>query len=735
MSDLSPNISVVEESPQVRAIVAGPTAVPAMMGITERGPYEATLVTSFADFKKKFGGYTVNGDLPFTVQSFFDGGGQACYIKRVVHYTDISVATPATAAAAEEDLLSAATGATAGYSLASIAAPYALTTGDTLVVTPDGGSPSTATFTGVAAQRTAAATAPYTLANAQTLLVAVNGGSVQSIQFLTAEFVDITNATAAEVAAVLGAKLVGIQASVVGGAPRITSDRKGTGSSINVSGGTANADLAFTTGSVAGTGNVSDLSAVTAAEVKTIVEAAVAGVTVTTTSNFPKITSNTTGTGSSILVGASSTADDEMGFDNATHSGTTGAAVAVITVHAKTDGTYGNTVEATVAAATNGETDDFNLTVTLDGDIVAVWPDLSTDSTSARFCETIVNDSETGDDYISLETLVASTRPASASITLSGGNDGLGSIADTDFTGNSAARTGVYGFNALDDGDATLLLCPDRITAAVQVALINYCAITKRGTMFAILDAPAGLSVTAVRTYVKTTAGLKNLSEFGAFYYPQAKILNPNKSLFGNTATLVVPPSGMIAGAYARTDGARIGGVYDAPAGTERGILVGCQGFESDYTQEPGNRDLLYPDRINPLRAEGGIRCIDGVRTLKGDGNFPTVAERRGVISIESAVKAGITFAKFRNNDAILRAEVQRTIDAYLLTQMQVGAFRSRKPAEAFYTDVSAKLNPPSSVFAGKLIIAIGLATQKPAEFIEIRVSQDTRSLNAELAA
>ncbi|MFH1810537.1 MAG: hypothetical protein ABIJ09_17480 [Pseudomonadota bacterium] len=76
-----------------------------------------------------------------------------------------------------------------------------------------------------------------------------------------------------------------------------------------------------------------------------------------------------------------------------------------------------------------------------------------------------------------------------------------------------------------------------------------------------------------------------------------------------------------------------------------------------------------------------------------------------------------------------------RTITAFLFTQMTKGTFRSHEPAKAFFVDVSVQLNTPSVIFAGKLIACIGLATNKPAEFIVLRFSQVTRALEAELAA
>ncbi|MBX3251664.1 MAG: phage tail sheath family protein [Myxococcales bacterium] len=254
--------------------------------------------------------------------------------------------------------------------------------------------------------------------------------------------------------------------------------------------------------------------------------------------------------------------------------------------------------------------------------------------------------------------------------------------------------------------------------------------------MFAVLDPPVNQSATDIVTYVATTAAIESLSEFAAIYWPRVKVLNPQKSVFGSADQLVVPPSGIVAGVFSRTDSARPGGVYDPPAGIDTGRMFGVLGFETDEVLEERKRDLVYPHRINPLTTGPGLpRYIDGSRTLKGDGNFPYVAERRGVIFIERSLRQGLEFARHKNNTEGLRAQVRRTITAFLLTQMNNGAFRSREPAKAFFVDVSEQLNTPTVIFAGKLIARVGLATNKPAEFIIVRISQDTRALEAELAA
>jgi hypothetical protein len=235
---------------------------------------------------------------------------------------------------------------------------------------------------------------------------------------------------------------------------------------------------------------------------------------------------------------------------------------------------------------------------------------------------------------------------------------------------------------------------------------------------------------------VETTAAVLNFSEFGAFYWPQIKIGNPSVTVFGDVTEIVIPPSGHIAGMYARNDGARVGGIYDPPAGVERGRLFGVIGFEDDAVLEEATRDIVFPKRINPItRLPGQPIAVDGSRTLKGGGNFPFVAERRGVIFIQQSIKAAIEYARNSNNDRGLRDSVNATITGFLVGQMNLGAFRTKNKSTAFFVDTSDALNPPSEIFAGRMNIRIGLATQKPAEYIIVSFSQDTRALDRELSA
>lgn len=744
---LASKVVVQEEAPEVSTIEGVPTSYLGMVGVTEKGPVGvATLCTSFADFRRTFGGDVASAVACSAARGFFGNGGRVLYFTRTVHYTDPALPSSKTSAKATLDLDTPTTAPSPGTVLGTIAAPFLLVPGDTLDIAIDGGAPATATFDAAAATLTASSSETYTLSDGMTLTVKIDGGGAQTVTFDTAEFVDITNATAAEVAAVMNAELTGCHVDTTGGAPRITSDLQGTDSEIEVTGGTANTQLNFATAPVSGTGDVADIENVTFTEVKTVVEADVAGCTVTSESGQVRITTNAVPpAASSVQVQASSTADTKMGFDNATHSGDAGTAQATLTVDGLYDGAYANDIRVLIAPATSGVASEFNLSVEDNGIIVETFPNVTMDASADRYVETVVNDDDNGSNYVAVTDLglagtAADKRPANSPGTppvpfgpLTGGDDGLAGLVDVDFIGDDAGKTGIRALDLVQD--VNLLAIPDRPTTAVHNAMVEYCEVTRDLSMFPILDPPLGEDASGIVTYVQSTAALEGLSEFGAIYWPQVKVINPNTSVFGNDAQITVPPSGHIAGMFARTAGARVGGVYDPPAGVERGQLFGVVGLETDEVLEEARRDLVFPHRINPIQKPPGASIIvDGARTLKSSGNFPSVSERRGVIFIEQSIKRGIQFARNSNNDEALRERVDRTISNFLVSQMRVGAFRSKEPEKAFFVDVSDALNPPSEQFAGKLNARIGLATQKIAEFIVLSFSQDTRALDEELA-
>ncbi|HEU4405492.1 MAG TPA: hypothetical protein VFS43_09400 [Polyangiaceae bacterium] len=730
---LSSKIVVVEEEPRVRGIPSAPTSIAGAVGIAERGPIaEPVLCTSFEDYQRAFGGFTQNSDLALAALGFFQNGGTHLWVVRTVHFAD--VAEPSTATAVRgAGYLVAGGGPAPASATSALPAPFVLAPGDALVLAVGGGPDQTLVVEAAPAFVTASGPGPYALADGQTLTVRVDGGPLQTLLVSAGDFADVGAATADEVVAALNAQLVGGKA--LRGVPRLQSDTRGTASRLEVTGGTANAALGFPTAPALGTGNVQSVRAVTAEELLALTAVAFEGVAFSADPDG-FVTVRTLATGAAAALHVKPPTAAAFGFPTTPRSGSDAAPQNAVRVEGKDPGSYANRLLLEVRRAASGKPAEFDLLVVEGGAVVETFPNLSLAPSEPRYVEKVVNDPASGSSRIRVtdQLLPGPVVPPPQTATLAGGDDGLLGLDDADFLGSDAGRTGL---RALDRVlDLALLFVPGRATPAVHNGMLAYGEVDRAGTVFSVLDPPAGLSAAEIVTYVESTASLLNLSEYGAIYWPRLTILNPKRSVFGPGDRVVVPPSGVVCGVIARGDAARPGGVYEAPAGAENGRMVNVLGFETDEVLEERKRDLVYPKRINPLTSGPGLpRFVDGSRTLKGDGNFPYVGERRGTIFIQRSLKQGLEFARHKNNTEGLRATVRRTITVFLLAQMNVGAFRSRDPQKAFFVDVSDALNPPSVVFAGQLVVRVGLATNKPAEFIILNFSQDTRAIESELLA
>lgn len=716
-------VIVREVEPALRGIPSAATAVAGMVGVAERGPLGVPVrVGSWEEYVQTFGGFVAGSDLPHAVLGFFQNGGQRLHVVRIAHATDVDDAGTLTAARAAAELVAAATAHPAEV-IGTVPGPFALADGDVLIV--DAGSgPITVGFGGTAAALRTGLLAPYLLADGMTLEVAVDGGAPQVATFRAADAAVITQATAAEVAAVLAAQVAGLVAHEAAGGVVLASGLRGQASAVTIVGGTALAALGLAPTTVAGTGTVARLDAVTVAEVAGLLAIAGAAMTATTaTTGALVLRSTAVGPAATLQVDAATAA--AFGLDAVRHDGATTPGAPVAQVVARDAGAFGNRLSVVVRSAGAG----FDLIVREGGRVREVFEGLRADPLSARDAVAVVNAATTGSRLITLAwgAGAGGVAPGNQMTSLAQGDDGLAQLSDADFLGSAVAHTGLRALDAV--ADLALVAIPGRTSAVVAGALLAYAQDTRRGLVFAALDAPAGLTADDVVAYV-AAAGLEGRTEHGALYWPRVRVPNPAIPVFGGATELVVPVAGHALGVLARTDAASAGGVYRAPAGVEVGRLVGVLGAEREQVHDEAARDLIYPHRINPVRG----RYLDGARTLAGGGNFPTIGERRGASFIERSLLLGLDRLRHRANTPELRAEVYRTVFQFLLAQLNVGAFATRDPRTAFYVDVSEALNPPSVVFANELRLKIGIATAKPAEFIVIEVAQDTRALEAELA-
>jgi hypothetical protein len=134
-------------------------------------------------------------------------------------------------------------------------------------------------------------------------------------------------------------------------------------------------------------------------------------------------------------------------------------------------------------------TDEFNLKVTEDGVIKETFPNLSMDTASASYAESVINDPKTGSNLISFTDLLVGTRPDNQAVSLTGGDDGLTSLDDTDFIGSAAGPTGIRCLDTVQN--MTLLIVPGRATSAVHNAMITYCEVTR--DLFPLLGEHLGI--------------------------------------------------------------------------------------------------------------------------------------------------------------------------------------------------------------------------------------------------
>jgi hypothetical protein len=750
---LASKVVILEEEPSIPTIAALPSAVTACLGVTERGPVgDPQLETSFEDHTRIFGGFTAYSDATVASYGFFRQGGTFMWMSRTLHFVDVT--DPATLTALKGTVTlnnggSLATPAVVGPGTGM--APFPMTTGMHIDIDIGAGAVAVP-FTGTPAVLSNTPTVePYNLVGGETLDVVVDSVTYHVV-FQAGDFAVGGAATSLEVAARINQMISNAKCNRTGGvAPyglELQTDGAGHDFTLAVSGGTAAAILAFAAGPVAGGGNVGDILNVTALEVEAIIEAAVGlvgavNVIVGLTGTI-QIQTIATGVLAQIQVEATSTVD--FGLDHLPHIGAASAVQPTLRVDGKYYGSYTDDIVIVIEAATNGLAASFNLKVVRSGVVKETWPNVNMDPTSSSYVETVVNDVNLGSRLIAVDDLLLTPlpikRPANGtSAALTGGDDGLVGITDADYVGNVAGPTGLYTFDRIRT--IRILIVPGVSTEAVHKGMLDYAEVDRNGSMFCFLDCPVGLTKTGIVTYV-TSAGLLEYSEFGAIHWPRIKVANPQPSIYGTDASITVPPSGWIAGKCAAND-QRIGGVYEAPAGYGDGwgVIRGMTGVEDDpqglsehQVLDEKCRDYVYPYRINPFnRTTGGLWYVDGSKTLKSTGNFPSIGERRGVIFIGQTLVEGLQIFRHRFNNRTNRQRAARTITQFLIGEMNKGAFRSNNPADAFFVDASDALNPVMNEFAGIMTIRIGLATNKPTDWIILLITQDTRALEESLAA
>jgi hypothetical protein len=239
---------------------------------------------------------------------------------------------------------------------------------------------------------------------------------------------------------------------------------------------------------------------------------------------------------------------------------------------------------------------------------------------------------------------------------------------------------------------------------SVQAHVLKHCA--EHVGRFAILDAVRGGSPVEVKRQRESIGQQANETISGALYYPWLRTV----------AGRLVPPSGHVAGIYARTDGKT--GVFKAPANEE---VFGVIDLEVGVATE--TQGELNPLGINCLRAfpGRGIR-VWGARTLSREENWRYVSVRRLFLTVCRWIDFNMPWASFEPNEPRLWIRIQRDLGDYLRGLWTAGALAGQTPEQAFYVKCDSETNPPEAREAGQAMTEIGIAPSSPAEFVVVRV-------------
>jgi len=714
--------------------------------VCEWGPMqEAHEVIDFDDFVTIFGPgktFLANYYSAALLQIWFRARKPAIII-RVAHMTG---GAPTTAAKSSHTAQTGVTAPSVGSVTGSVAMPFALVNGDTLICNVDGVGNQTATISATAALRESTGVETFALVDLQDLTVKIDRGTVQTVVFNTAEFADIANATAEEVAAVIAAELIGCSVTVTGAGTKITitSDTKGTDSYVEVTGGTANGVLAFNVAEVQGTGNVGDVSAVTIAELKTIGEAAWTnggGVTVSDAAGYLMVSAVTAGAAGSVAFDAASTAEAKVGLDTATHSGSDGLAVNTLKLAGKYYGTMGDHITYDIASASGGEAEKFDCYLYLYGTLYKAIRDATMDATDTNYIENLLNDKQelvVVDDQSAVGTTLQ-RRPANTTgQALSGGNDGLTALTDADFYGAETYSTGLYALDAMDaQGD--IVMCPDRATTAMQVAAKLFVADHMSGKLHFIPDPPAASSKIAI---VAHRASLTSTDFFSGMPWPRVKIANPSKDVYGETVdVLTVPPSVTIATRMAMNSENYTEAVMHQPGNRLHGALPGVVGLEGDGKHEVLKKSVqryVSGYHINPIlqgRRNGeNVVWLNDVQVLNSGATslWTSIGASRHVALVRKKVEQYMEDRRTQNNTQDARQDDKDAIEAYLGGEAAKGVFATKNKSRAFYvnTDPAGKgINNAVEQKAQRYHVVIGLAYAEPARMIDVGFTRDERGV------
>ena len=303
---------------------------------------------------------------------------------------------------------------------------------------------------------------------------------------------------------------------------------------------------------------------------------------------------------------------------------------------------------------------------------------------------------------------------------LSGGRDGLDKITPEDFIGHDMGPGQRWGLMAIaTNEEIALLAIPDAMrfydrepgpagevkAQHVQDTMITICENTK--DRFAILDIPQSKDLDWVTRWRRRTD-----TSYAAYYFPWLRTT-------GDEGARVVPPSGYLAGCYARRD---LEGVHCAPANLE---IEGIEDVALRLTED--HLGMLNAEAVNTFRLQRGVRPW-GARTASSDPQWRFISVRRLFIMLRRSLEAGFAWLTFEPNNVQTWDQLRLRASAFLTDLFAKGMLVGGNADEAFFVKCDAETNPPDQISAGQLVCEIGVAPVAPAEFIMISLVEKMES-------
>ena len=273
-------------------------------------------------------------------------------------------------------------------------------------------------------------------------------------------------------------------------------------------------------------------------------------------------------------------------------------------------------------------------------------------------------------------------------------------------------------FSAIDE--IAIVAAPGILDDAVRDKIVTHCRLT--GDRFAIFDGPETAEDMTTLTKIAADSGvMPNKTDLAAWYFPWIRVFDPATKMAApkGDGSISVPPSGHLAGIYARVDNQR--GVHKAPANE---AIAGALNVTQRLSK--ADQDGLNIKGVNCIRVLNDQILVWGARTVGGEGNadLKYINVRRTLLFLRESIDEGTQWVVFEPNTPGLWQKITRNVTAFLTNVWRSGALFGNTPQEAFYVKCDAETNPPELRELGQVVTEIGVAIVRPAEFVIFRISQ-----------